>query len=421
MNTSRERDLRLDFCRGFALIVIFIDHVPDNPLSHWTLRNFFFCDAAEIFVLISGMTTYLAYGSRFDEQGFLRCTKAIAKRWVRVYFAHLILFAAVAGFVITISQHFFGANYIDSLKLNWLVQNRQRALLPVLTLAYLPRLLDILPLYLILLGIAPLLILTVKRDYRVALLISGAVYATIWFSGWNLKAGEGRDWYFDPFAWQFLYALGMVLCHLSRTAPQGFVRREHCLRVAIGFLVFALFIAWPANGFGITRFAPLSYLWPADKTFLSPLRVINVVALLYVFGFFVSPQAPWLKSKLAELLRACGRHSLPVYGFGVVLSCVGFVVMSESHSKSIANLLVNLFGILLLLLLAEILDWHRQNRLVSRSNDSTSIARSLFAIPHAASEASFRFADTAFCRFIGGRRFGPPSERSLSGARCPVE
>jgi hypothetical protein len=182
------------------------------------LRNFFFCDAAEIFVLISGVTTYLAYGSRFDQQGSLSCTKAIAKRWVRVYFAHLLLFGAVAGFVITVSQHFFGANYIDSLKLNWLVESRERALLPVLTLTYLPRLLDILPLYLILLGIAPLLILTVKRDYRIAFLISGAVYATIWFSGWNLKAGEGRDWYFDPFAWQFLYTLGMILCHLSRIA-----------------------------------------------------------------------------------------------------------------------------------------------------------------------------------------------------------
>jgi hypothetical protein len=48
LNTSRERDLRLDFCRGLALIIIFIDHVPDDPLSSWTLRNFSFCDAAEI-------------------------------------------------------------------------------------------------------------------------------------------------------------------------------------------------------------------------------------------------------------------------------------------------------------------------------------------------------------------------------------
>ena len=45
MDEVRERDVRLDFCRGVALIVIFIDHVPGNPLSSWTLRNFSFCDA----------------------------------------------------------------------------------------------------------------------------------------------------------------------------------------------------------------------------------------------------------------------------------------------------------------------------------------------------------------------------------------
>jgi hypothetical protein len=409
MNTHRDRDLRLDFCRGLALIIIFIDHVPDNPLSSWTLRNFSFCDAAEIFVLISGVTTYLAYGSRFDQQGFLVCTKALGKRWIRVYFAHLLLFGAVAGFVITISRHFFGANYVESLKLNWLIEDRERALLSVLTLTYLPRLLDILPLYLILLGIAPLLIPAVKRDYRIALLISGAVYAMTWVSRWNLNAGEGRQWYFDPFAWQFLYTLGMVVCHLSR-APGESAHRRYWLWPAIGFLVFTLAVACLANCSGITRFASLSCVWPAEKTFLSPLRVLNVVALLYVFGFFVSPQSPWLKSNLANLLRACGQHSLPVYGFGVVLSCVGFVVMSESHSKLVANFVVNFFGIGLLLLLAKTLDRHRQGRLWSLSGIFTLAARSQVDTLHTASAAPFRFNDTAFSDCIGGGRFHPPSE-----------
>jgi hypothetical protein len=31
---KRERDYRLDFCRGLALILIYMDHVPDNPLSN---------------------------------------------------------------------------------------------------------------------------------------------------------------------------------------------------------------------------------------------------------------------------------------------------------------------------------------------------------------------------------------------------
>jgi hypothetical protein len=45
------RDSRVDALRGIALIMIFIDHLPSNPLSLVTLHSFGFCDAAELFVL----------------------------------------------------------------------------------------------------------------------------------------------------------------------------------------------------------------------------------------------------------------------------------------------------------------------------------------------------------------------------------
>src|SRR5262249_26615569 len=44
------RDLRLDFFRGLALILIFIDHIPGNILNYLTLQSFQFFDAAEIFI-----------------------------------------------------------------------------------------------------------------------------------------------------------------------------------------------------------------------------------------------------------------------------------------------------------------------------------------------------------------------------------
>ena len=49
------RDLRLDFFRGMALWLIFIDHVPSSRVADWTLRNFGFSDATEIFVLSPGI------------------------------------------------------------------------------------------------------------------------------------------------------------------------------------------------------------------------------------------------------------------------------------------------------------------------------------------------------------------------------
>ena len=46
------RDLRLDFFRGLALIFIFIDHIPGNIVADFTVRNFGFSDASEIFIFI---------------------------------------------------------------------------------------------------------------------------------------------------------------------------------------------------------------------------------------------------------------------------------------------------------------------------------------------------------------------------------
>jgi hypothetical protein len=350
---ARERDLRLDFCRGLALIIIFIDHVPDNPLSNWTLRNFAFCDAAEIFVLISGMASYLAYGSRFDREGFVACAKAIGKRWLRVYVAHLVLFSLVASLIITASRHLHAADYVNWLNLDWLVEDPRKAIASALMLSYLPRLVDILPLYVILLGLAPALIYLVKRDYRLSLLLSAMVYIATRRWDLNLRAGPEREWYLDPFAWQLLYTLGMVISYLGQTAPAKLRLGRSWLAAAMGFSVFACSLT-PVTSSNASPFA--SFYLVTDKTFLAPLRVVNLLALAYVFGYFVSPQAPWLKTRLAQLFLACGRHSLPVYVLGVVLSCGAYLVMEESSSGSFVKLMVNLVGTVTLFSLALMLD-----------------------------------------------------------------
>src|ERR1700674_22726 len=57
-----ERELRLDLFRGLALWLIFIDHLPPNLLTWFTLRNYGFSDATEIFIFISGYTAAFVYG-----------------------------------------------------------------------------------------------------------------------------------------------------------------------------------------------------------------------------------------------------------------------------------------------------------------------------------------------------------------------
>ena len=56
---GRTRDLRLDLFRGIALFLIFVDHIPGNVLSHFTIQSIGFSDAAEVFIFISGYTAAL--------------------------------------------------------------------------------------------------------------------------------------------------------------------------------------------------------------------------------------------------------------------------------------------------------------------------------------------------------------------------
>jgi hypothetical protein len=42
---NSHRDPRIDVLSGFALIMIFVDHIPADKFNRLTLHNFGFCDA----------------------------------------------------------------------------------------------------------------------------------------------------------------------------------------------------------------------------------------------------------------------------------------------------------------------------------------------------------------------------------------
>ncbi len=363
MPHTKERDLRLDFFRGLALIVIFIDHVPNNPIAAWTLHNFAFCDAAEVFVLISGMSTYLAYGSRLERDGLPGCARAVWRRWCTIYGAHLLMLAALFGLATTVSRHFWAMDYVDSLRLKWFHDSPVQAIFYALTLSYLPKYLDILPLYLVLLGAAPLILKLVRYDWRLALGISAAIYSGAWLSGWNLAEGSTHQgWYLNPLTWQLLYTVGIVWCHLGRTARESMPFSWRWAAAAAGLVLFGALSGAFGPWFVPVTSHPWLFLWPFEKTFLAPLRLLNVIALGYLVAFFVRPQAALLRSPIAAPLLSCGRHSLPVYAAGVVLSCLGLIAVTETADAPLMHATVNLIGIPALILIAAALDWRRNTR-----------------------------------------------------------
>ncbi|TIR99885.1 MAG: hypothetical protein E5X14_28025, partial [Mesorhizobium sp.] len=100
-----QRDTRIDVLRALALLTIFVDHVPGTVFENLTYKNLGFSDAAEAFVLISGISVALAYGTKFKPGGRLLATLKMWRRAGVLYVTHIVitmlviaLFSATAVF-----------------------------------------------------------------------------------------------------------------------------------------------------------------------------------------------------------------------------------------------------------------------------------------------------------------------------------
>ena len=231
VSKGANRDYRLDFFRGLALIFIFIDHIPDNTISYLTLRSFAFCDAAEVFIFISGYTAALAYAPAFEREGVAMGFARIFRRVWQLYVAHLCLFMIFNAEVGYTLKFLYNPLFADELQVGDYLNDPGEAFIRVLSLQFQPSLLNILPLYIALLLALPFFILLLRRHILLGLLPSFGLWLAANVFGWNMPAfPDGRLWYFDPFAWQFLFAIAVSLGltrNRERTllAPSGWLPR----------------------------------------------------------------------------------------------------------------------------------------------------------------------------------------------------
>src|SRR5215472_13122413 len=167
-----ERDLRLDLFRGIALFAIFIDHIPDNFLSNVTVHSFAFCDAAELFVFISGFAAALAYGRLLQSEGWRIASAHIYHRIWQLYVAHIFVFAIFAAEVSSSIPVLHSWSYAEGFRIDEFLREPGTMIIQALTLRFQPQFLDILPLYMVLLAGLPLILAAIARHPLLALVPS---------------------------------------------------------------------------------------------------------------------------------------------------------------------------------------------------------------------------------------------------------
>jgi hypothetical protein len=361
---SSPRDLRLDFFRGLALIFIFIDHIPENIFSYATLQGVQFFDAAEVFIFISGYTAAMVYGRILAAQGLLYATAQIWRRTWQLYVAHVFLFVIFIAEVSYTVMTFNNPMYNEETRVGEFLTEPHVAVVKALLLQFQPTFLDILPLYIVLLAVFPVILVALRMQPLMVLIPSFLLYAFVQATGLSVPAyPPGHEWYFNPLAWQFLFVAGAAF-GLGGARAGRFARWRRPLLTGAALVVAAALVvrlSWTIHGIwdpfpGVF----LKELWPVNKTNLSPIRLVPFFCAAALVASLVPAAARFLRSRPAKPLVLCGRNSLEIFCLGILLSALGHFLLSEYNSGVLAQLTVDMIGIAAMCLTAGLIDWYKE-------------------------------------------------------------
>ncbi|MGE0008469.1 MAG: OpgC family protein [Parvibaculaceae bacterium] len=357
--TASRRDHRVDFLRGLALATIFINHVPGNFYEKLTPKNLGFSDSAEIFVMLAGFASAYAYFARF-ERGEL--WDATAKAWRRagvLYVSHVVTSVIGIALFCLAALYFVNPGYLDDtiiyVDVKPLLDDPARGFVGLASLGHQLGYFNILSMYMALLLMLPAMMVLARLGLTLLL----AVSATLWLVTGILALDLPNypmpgGWFFNPFAWQLLFVIGFILGQRQREEkPMPFSPWVYGL--AALYLVCAYWwvpFDWLINSSGIKLPATI---WGFDKGFVAWPRLLHVLALGYVV--MMSPLGRLMHQiPKTNFITAMGRHSLPVFCVGSLLSMTGAILRHEWGGSFAHDTLIIAAGLTLLGLLALFLD-----------------------------------------------------------------
>lgn len=359
----------IDFWRGFALVSIFINHIPENMFDRFTHRNLGLSDSAELFVFLAGWSLRRLVDSPSRGAATPQLLLRLSGRALTLHAAQILITVLALAMLATAALYFDTPPLLEWHNAASFFNSAAPTIIGLVLLTHQLGYFDILPLYVVLMHSAPLVALA-RRYLPVALLpISIAIYLIALVLNLNMPTWpvEGR-WYFNPFSWQLIFILGFELSS-PESGIGGWVRR-HAVRlrflaaagVALGLIAVIVHI-WPD---------PTKVPWPPllfvfNKTYLSPARLLHFLSLAMLFAGVFAVLHQWARP-LTRYLSMLGRNSLVVFCTLSLLSLAGQLVHFRFGLGWIVDLAIVGIGVVLLGLTAWVSEL--RERLQQRSPSS---------------------------------------------------
>jgi len=158
-----------------------------------------------------------------------------------------------------------------------------------------------------------------------------------------------------------VFVLGFVMAR--EDGAGGFVRR-HIVPIrwlAVPIVAVSAYIVWNRMWPDPTLMPQPRLLFIADKTYVTPMRLIQFLALIALFSAtypYIQRWASWL----VEFGSRLGRHSLIVFCVGSILSLAGQITRFVYRGDILVDTAVVILGIFIMAVSAWLPEWREQVR-----------------------------------------------------------
>ncbi|MCM7530286.1 OpgC domain-containing protein [Enterobacter quasiroggenkampii] len=369
------RDLRIDFMRGIALVMMVVAHTEVMSVFNiFSWERFGLTTGAEGFVILSGFMLGMLNRARLQKVVLLTVSWGLYLRAWKIYRVNIIII--VSFILLAYIPHinvFEVTHFTDRFSgQSWSLypvtpQIKETWFNIILYLQIGPHQTQILGLYIFLLLFSPLFLGMLQKGKVWWLLGLSLLVYGLW-QRWPLRLTPSEfEFAFPLLAWQFIFVLGMAsgwykaeLLSFARTPPgKGMVVALVMVSLVLGFVAqnhtnpfmppALLMHVIPPDSFNT-----FYHTWAA-KNGLGPVRVLNDIALMVTVYLVLTYCWTPLNRLLGWFLIPLGQHSLYTFILHVyvVLLVSQFITFDLWRHAWIENTLVHAAALGILWLMAK--------------------------------------------------------------------
>jgi hypothetical protein len=289
----------------------------------------------------------------------------IAHRIWQVYWVHLgVFFTTLALMLVINASGHFPRDEVGALNLYPFLDNTGPNLVGLLTLTYVPNYFDILPMYLVILAMIPVVMALARIDRRLV----AAFCLTLWVAAtagllrlpaelW-FETGSTRPWFFNPFAWQLVFFTGFALMAGWLPAPPV---RPWLVGLAMAVVTLSIPLAWSKVHAQVDVIGAWRDDWRVlfSKTNFGILRYLHFLAIAYLAWVAVGPGGERLLrggavGGVVAIVSAVGQQSLAVFAASMVLARLLGAFLALAGGGWVAALVINVTGMIVIIAVARL-------------------------------------------------------------------